>query len=509
MKNDDFHWQNGYAAFSVSQSNIDEVKKYIENQVEHHRKMTFQDELRRCSDDTGANVTNDTCGIRPGCLASSGLRCLWSCVPRAAFRGAAAPLCPGLICYGPVGAKESRCWAEPRAGLFAYVGGSVSPLRFAPSSRTPYRYRAAWLIILIVLTIPCNLCAQPAGTTTKPASPIAPARLKAAAEGGKTWLLRQQIREGPDAGGFPGGKYSTAVTSLAGLALLAYGHLPGEGEHGRAIDAAMNYVQAGMTPDGYVGGRGDSMYVHAMATLLGLSYVGMSREPEKDAELAEWCRQAVDLIVEAQAVRKPPADQGGWRYSPYTAESDVSVTSWQLLALHAARQCEYPIDDRVFDRGLRYVNSAWRETDEGDAGFLYRPGVSQQIKPGVTGAAVGVKALLEPRRDPRLKRSVEYLDQFTPTWGGERYQGYFFFVTFYMAQAYFQLGPHEWERFKTPVQQLLLEHQAGDGHWPFPPDNYPQSRPAGTVYTTSLALLILALDNQYLPMYQRQAELFR
>ena len=45
--NQDFQWQSGYAGFSVSQSNVDEVRKYIENQQEHHRKMTFQDELRR------------------------------------------------------------------------------------------------------------------------------------------------------------------------------------------------------------------------------------------------------------------------------------------------------------------------------------------------------------------------------------------------------------------------------------------------------------------------------
>jgi len=45
-KNSDFYWQAGYAAFSVSQSNLDEVKQYIEKQEEHHRKMTFQDELR-------------------------------------------------------------------------------------------------------------------------------------------------------------------------------------------------------------------------------------------------------------------------------------------------------------------------------------------------------------------------------------------------------------------------------------------------------------------------------
>jgi REP element-mobilizing transposase RayT len=42
----DFEWQGGYADFSVSQSNLDQVKEYIAEQEEHHRKMTFQDELR-------------------------------------------------------------------------------------------------------------------------------------------------------------------------------------------------------------------------------------------------------------------------------------------------------------------------------------------------------------------------------------------------------------------------------------------------------------------------------
>ena len=42
----DFEWQGGYADFSVSKSNIEEVKRYIARQEEHHRKFTFQEELR-------------------------------------------------------------------------------------------------------------------------------------------------------------------------------------------------------------------------------------------------------------------------------------------------------------------------------------------------------------------------------------------------------------------------------------------------------------------------------
>jgi REP element-mobilizing transposase RayT len=45
-KNQDFHWQNGYAAFSVSPSKVEDVRAYIEGQEERHGAMTFQDELR-------------------------------------------------------------------------------------------------------------------------------------------------------------------------------------------------------------------------------------------------------------------------------------------------------------------------------------------------------------------------------------------------------------------------------------------------------------------------------
>lgn len=40
-----FAWQNGYGAFAISYSNIDDVKRYIDNQAEHHRVRTFKEEF--------------------------------------------------------------------------------------------------------------------------------------------------------------------------------------------------------------------------------------------------------------------------------------------------------------------------------------------------------------------------------------------------------------------------------------------------------------------------------
>jgi putative transposase len=41
----DFSWQRGYGAFTVSQSNVQEVRHYIKRQKEHHRKTSFRDEF--------------------------------------------------------------------------------------------------------------------------------------------------------------------------------------------------------------------------------------------------------------------------------------------------------------------------------------------------------------------------------------------------------------------------------------------------------------------------------
>ena len=41
-----FYWQDGYGAFSVSPSEIENIKRYIENQHEHHKAQIFQDEYR-------------------------------------------------------------------------------------------------------------------------------------------------------------------------------------------------------------------------------------------------------------------------------------------------------------------------------------------------------------------------------------------------------------------------------------------------------------------------------
>ena len=54
-----FGWQNGYGAFSVSQSKVEIVVKYIQNQEEHHKKMLFVDELKMFLREYGVEYTEE------------------------------------------------------------------------------------------------------------------------------------------------------------------------------------------------------------------------------------------------------------------------------------------------------------------------------------------------------------------------------------------------------------------------------------------------------------------
>jgi len=55
-KLDSFYWQSGYGVFSVSPSHVDPLIQYIDNQEEHHKRESFQDEFRRICRKYGVEI---------------------------------------------------------------------------------------------------------------------------------------------------------------------------------------------------------------------------------------------------------------------------------------------------------------------------------------------------------------------------------------------------------------------------------------------------------------------
>jgi len=344
----------------------------------------------------------------------------------------------------------------------------------------PGATRTAWIVALYMFVF------LSVGRSARGAEEDPRLQAQAAVDNGLKWLATHQMTEGPDAGSWrvPEQRYRTAVASFAGLAFLANEYLPGEGEYGKVVERAMNYVKPSMTSDGYLGqGASQGMYIHAICTLFGLSYLGLSPDPDTENELAVWCQKSLNIIAEAQKVSRESFARGGWRYTPSSSESDLSVTSWQLLVLHSARQCGYVIEDESIEEALRFINSSFVQQTNSPSGprsgFLYRVGFKNEPELAATGAALFIKSILEQHVDERVKPALEYLAKYPPAWGGvDQYGGYFFFNAFYMTQGMFQIGDATWNDYITAMRQIL-------------------------------SILILSLEKQYLPMYQRQNTLFR
>ncbi len=55
----EFAWQGGYAGYSVSQSKVEVVKRYIENQKIHHRTQSIQEEYIQFLDEYGVDYNPD------------------------------------------------------------------------------------------------------------------------------------------------------------------------------------------------------------------------------------------------------------------------------------------------------------------------------------------------------------------------------------------------------------------------------------------------------------------
>ncbi len=320
------------------------------------------------------------------------------------------------------------------------------------------------------------------------------ARMELAVQSGLAYLASRQKADGS----FACDKYPAAVTGLACLAVLAHRDDRLPEKHEAMLRQGLDFILRQQDENGMVG---SSLYEHAIATLVALQMLGMG-EPDEDSRLAAFCRKAVAVTLEAGQVRKSRRAQGGWAYEPTSKQSDLSNTSWQVLVLFSANQCGFEVPPGLYEEALKYVQRCRQKE-----GYGYKPAFTQRsgkAHRSLTGVALFLKSILDPASLERDWQVLDWLTAVPPSWGGKQYRGYFFCASFYLTQGMFQLGGERWETYYDQLVAVLLEHQESDGHWPLPHDNLEESRKAGPVYATAMAILQLSLEKQYLPIYQRQ-----
>lgn len=258
------------------------------------------------------------------------------------------------------------------------------------------------------------------------------------------------------------------------MAALAHGDDPNVGPYSALVRRCVDYILSKQSQQtGYIG---TSMYNHGFATLALAEAYGMVR----DDRIGPALNKAVELTLTAQKKNKT----GGWRYSPHATDADSTVTGCQLVSLFAARNAGIPVPDVAFERGLKYMASC--RNKDGAYGYTAPTG------PRITLTAIGslTLSLAHLKTTPSFKNTLTYLKKNL----NYRDSSYPFYFEYYMSQALFHADSKTWKEWNYKNMRYLGATQAPNGSW------LSDYSPA---YSTSAALLSLALNYRFLPIYEQ------
>jgi hypothetical protein len=266
---------------------------------------------------------------------------------------------------------------------------------------------------------------------------------------------------------------------------MSSGSSPGRGPYGSQIDKAISYVMENTSPSGFIAVHASSthgpMYSHGFGTLFLAEAYGMTHR----SEIREKLQKAVRLIIDSQNV------EGGWRYQPIRRDADLSVTICQINALRAARNAGLFVPKETVDACIRYV----KRCQNADGGFRY------MLQGGATSefprSAAGVVALQSAGEydTKEVRDGIAFLRQYGHGMRPRRRNNHYFYGLYYAAQAMWIEGGESWAQWYPAIRNDLLLRQTPSGLWNDPG--------VCDEYGTAMALIILQIPNDYLPIFQR------
>lgn len=345
-------------------------------------------------------------------------------------------------------------------------------------------------------------------------------QIDAAIEKSLEWMASQQQRDGSFPT-LPTG--NPGVTSLAMMAYMAHGHLPGSGPYGDNLEQALRYILNCQKTNGMIAlvfpqapeiSRNVSpevgvtaAYNHAISALIVSELYGMG-EMKQSRKMEQVIRKALDATLKMQRWPKDEeADRGGWRYVHDFDQwdSDVSITGWQLMFLRSAKNSGFEVPKQAIDDAVAYIR---RSFNNEYGTFEYIINDSDTRSRGMGGAGILALAHAGYHDTPEAKQAAEWIlrqnfqkynvvETFNQPYAHDRYH----YGVFNSCQGMYQMGGPYWEQFFPTMARTLLRHQQSDGSWET--DTHMFDKKYGNAYTTALMTISLGAPNQLLPIFQR------
>lgn len=339
-----------------------------------------------------------------------------------------------------------------------------------------------------------------------------------AVKNGLKWLAEKQNKDGTWSGN---GTLTVNVTAYAGLALLMEGSTLKEGPYSANLRRAVAWFEKIAQPDGRlvpaddVSERGRYMQSQAAALLFLASAHDTDDDETRRERLGKVLDKAVRFAIDGQTKR------GGWGFvsaTPGSENDDTQSTAFMIQSLLVAEKAGAKVPREVIDKAIQYLTKA--TTASGGVSYTITGpgslavGQGQGLQTAAAAAAVassGRKIAPLPKWISYSKRDLPRLEQpgvppraaLNPSTLQQH------LAAARVALALGETGhgaldpdareadQFRWSPYREQLYKALKSTQLTDGSWS------DSGRGIGPVYATSLALIILQLDNNYLPAFSK------
>lgn len=310
--------------------------------------------------------------------------------------------------------------------------------------------------------------------------------IKKCIERGLNWLAKKQTR----LGNWPHDTYPTAIAALAGTALICSGSTTTQGPYAKNIRRTVDYLVSKCRRNGMIGDpKRDNRYTygHGFAMLFLSQVLGEEEDVDRREELTVILQRAVKFSVDAQT------KAGGWGYVS-SKDSDFdegSTTITQVQGLRGCRNAGIVVPKKAIEDAKKYIYKCQNK----DGGIAYSTTTLGSSRPAITAAALAALYNAGDYESKYIPPMWNYAKKHLHNTSANAF-GHWHYTYLYYTQIVYRQGPDVWNPFRDKLYKLIQTKQQAAGNWE-------GSRNVGDVYATSCNLIMLQMDNGYLPIYQR------
>ncbi len=307
---------------------------------------------------------------------------------------------------------------------------------------------------------------------------------------GLDWIASTQSRLGHWSASE--GRYPTAMTALAGTALLAEGSTTTQGKYAKNIRMAVDYLISRSRSNGLIGDptRDDRYtYGHGYSMLFLSQVLGEEEDESRRRDLIDVLTRAVIFTGQAQTAA------GGWGYVSAKDGNDFdegSTTITQVQGLRGCRNAGIAVPKEIIDRAINYIQEC--TLPDGAVQYSSKGGGG---RPAITAAAIAClfnageyDSEYVPKLEAYCRRNLSDISN--------QGFGHWHYAHYYYAQVLYREGGQPWEEYRDKIFARLAGEATESGKFVFWNQGY-----IGPIYTTAINLTILQLENGALPIYQR------